>query len=200
MHEIGARSKSGPTVAQRWRVTPNPPDRKRQRAPNPLDADGLERLALHYCGRFATTRAKLATYLARKIGERGWAGERPADVAGLVARIADLGYVDDRLYAEARGAALGRRGYGARRVGQALTGAGIAEEDRAPAAETAAAEAWPRALAFARRRRIGPFAAAPADRAAREKQLAAFVRAGHPFDLARRIVDTAPGGEPGEPA
>ena len=40
----------------------------------PLDQEGLERLALFYAGRYATTRAKLRTYLKRKVAERGWSG------------------------------------------------------------------------------------------------------------------------------
>ena len=49
------------------------------------------------------------------------------------------------------------------------------------------------ALTLARRRRIGPFAQTAADRPLRERQLAAMIRAGHGFALARRIVDAAPG-------
>ena len=45
------------------------------------------------------------------------------------------------------------------------------------------------ALIMARRRRFGPFAVQPVDRPAREKHLAAMLRAGHPLDIARRIVD-----------
>src|SRR3546814_652087 len=72
-----------------------------RRSLKPLDAAALDRLALRYVERFATTRAKLAAYLARKIRERGWAGARvePAEVAS---RMAALGYVDDRAFAEAR--------------------------------------------------------------------------------------------------
>ncbi|KTW08260.1 RecX family transcriptional regulator, partial [Sphingomonas sanguinis] len=35
----------------------------------------LERLALRYVERFATTEGKLVDYLTRKLRERGWAGE-----------------------------------------------------------------------------------------------------------------------------
>ncbi|MBY0519066.1 MAG: hypothetical protein K2P79_01420 [Sphingomonas sp.] len=49
------------------------------------------------------------------------------------------------------------------------------------------------ALTFARKRRIGPFAATLADRPQREKQLAAMLRGGHDFDTARRIVAMEPG-------
>ena len=45
------------------------------RAPKPLDAPRLEELALAYVARFATSAAKLETYLRRKLRERGWEGE-----------------------------------------------------------------------------------------------------------------------------
>ncbi|MFA7587038.1 MAG: hypothetical protein WCY11_12745, partial [Novosphingobium sp.] len=44
-------------------------------------------------------------------------------------------------------------------------------------------------LSLARKRRFGPFGAAVPDRAARERQIAAILRAGHPLDSARRMVD-----------
>ncbi|WP_375421733.1 regulatory protein RecX [uncultured Sphingomonas sp.] len=161
----------------------------------PLDTAKLERLALRYVERFATTRGKLTDYLRRKIRERGWDGE-PADPAALAERMAGLGYVDDRAYAEARASALGRRGLGARRVAGALREARIGDEDADAVAPGIEARAVDAALTFARRRRIGPFGAPAADRAGREKQLGAMLRAGHPLDLARRIVDAPQGSEP----
>jgi regulatory protein len=159
----------------------------------PLDAQALEQAALHYTGRYATTRAKLAAYLNRKLRERGWEGPGAPPVETLVARMAALNYVDDRAFAAARAAALSRRGYGARRVGAALRGAGIEEEDAAEAREIAADAAWEAARRFAERRRIGPFAEAEADRPAREKALASMLRAGHPVQIARQFVAARPG-------
>ncbi|MGP7795921.1 regulatory protein RecX [Sphingomonas sp. CLY1604] len=173
--------------------------RQERRPPPPLDAAALERLALRYVERFATTRGKLADYLTRKIRERGWEGE-PADPQALAGRMAELGYVDDRLYAESKAAALTRRGLGARRVGAALRQARVDEADAEALAPAIAAQAWEAALTFARRRRIGPFGAAVDDRAVRDRQLAAMLRAGHDFALARRIVaarDTEELGESG---
>ena len=167
-------------------------DRGRRVKP-PLDAAGLEQAALFYAGRYATTRAKLASYLRRKLRERGWAEGQPPPIEALIERMAALGYVDDRAFANARGGALTRRGYGARRVGDALRAAGIGEEDGAEARETAEAGAWDAALRFAERRKIGPFSAVPADRPAREKAYATMLRAGHPPVLARRIVAARPG-------
>ena len=159
-----------------------------RRVPKPLDAARLDELALTYVARFATSAAKLERYLKRKLRERGWEGEREPDLAKLVGRYVELGYVDDAAYARARSGSLLRRGYGARRVDQALGQAGIAENLRAEVApgQVAAREA---AATYARRRRLGPYG--NADPAVREKQLAAMVRAGHGFDAARALVDAA---------
>ena len=159
----------------------------------PLDARGLEQAALFYAGRYATTRAKLAAYLVRKLRERGWADATPPPVDTLVERMAALGYVDDKAFASARAGALTRRGYGVRRVSAALRAAGIGEEDSAEAREVAEDGAFDAALRFAERRKIGPFAVVEADRPAREKAVAAMLRAGHPSAIVRRIVAAKPG-------
>ena len=166
-----------------------------RRVPPPLDAPALERLALRYVERFATTRGKLADYLRRKVRERGWDGP-DADPIGLAERMAALGYIDDRAWAQAKASALGRRGLGARRVTGALTQARVEEEDRAAVAPEVADRAVEAALLFARRKRLGPFGPEGGDRAAREKQLAAMLRAGHPLDLSRRILALPHGVEP----
>jgi len=159
-----------------------------------LDAAALERLALRYVERFQTTRGRLADYLTRKIRERGWEGPA-AEPMALAARMADLGYVDDRAWAEAKAAAMGRRGLGARRVAGALRLARVAEDDADGVAPAISARAVDSALALARRRRIGPFADVPADRETREKHIAVLVRGGHDFALARRIASMAPGAD-----
>lgn len=175
-----------------------PGSRTQIRTAPALDAAALERLALRYVERFQTTRARLRTYLVRKVRERGWDGgdADPALEAGELAdRLAELGYIDDRAYGEARASAMGRRGLGQRRVNGTLQAAGLAEDDRAALAPDIAARSLDTALAFARRRRIGPFAEVAADRPQREKQIAAMIRGGHDFALARRIAQMAPGEE-----
>lgn len=164
-----------------------------RRAPPPLDPAALERLALRYVERFATTRGRLADYLRRKLRERGWReGEAAADPEALAERMATLGYIDDRAYGEGKAAAMARRGLGARRVAGALRDARLDAADVEAIAPAVDARSLAAALALARRRRIGPFAAAPANRPLRERQLAAMVRAGHDFALARRIVEASP--------
>jgi len=160
----------------------------RRRAPRPLDATRLEELALAYVARFSTSRAKLEAYLARKLRERGWTEDSEPPVAALAERLAAAGYVDDEAYARARRGGLLRRGYGGRRVAEALAAAGIAEDLREDMRPGEGAERRA-ALAMARKRGFGPFGAELPDRARREKQIAAMLRAGHRLDNALSLVD-----------
>jgi len=176
-------------VAQSWRVRNGRPRKPRP----PLDQEGLERLALFYAGRYATTRAKLKAYLARKIQERGWDGEAAADFDTLIERFAGYGYVDDAAFAASRTSSLLRRGYGGRRVDEALRAAGIGEEDSAEAKEQARDGALAAALRFAERKRIGPYAATPLTPEARQKAFGAMMRAGHPPDLVRKVLNASSG-------
>lgn len=164
------------------------PPRAAKRAP--LDQAALERLALRYVERFATSRGRLLDYLARKLRERGWAGEEPADPTAIADRFVALGYVDDAAFGAARARALTRRGLGARRVARALDAAGIAADVRAPLVAAAADEeqALATALAFAKRRRFGPFGAQTSDPATRARQFAALLRAGHAPDISAKIL------------
>jgi regulatory protein len=187
-----SRDEQGEGGSQR----PGKPAKRREyapRTPRPIDDSGLRELALGYAARYATTAARLTRYLQRKLGEREWQGAEPPDVDALVARLAGLGYVDDRAFAAAKTRDLTARGFGARRVRGALAAAGVgrddAEDATAPDPDSPDA-ALATAIAFARRRRFGPFArAASNDPAQRRRELAAMARAGHDFDIARRVLE-----------
>ncbi|WP_300975352.1 regulatory protein RecX [Sphingomonas sp. LHG3406-1] len=153
----------------------------------------LQELALAYVARFATSRAKLVAYLERKLRERGWSDTAAADPGGVADRIAGLGYIDDGAFAGIKTASLLRRGYGKARVKMALHASGIGEQDRAEALEAAERGSLDAALRFAERKRIGPYAEQLLQPPARDKALAAMLRAGHDFATARRILGAAPG-------
>lgn len=164
-------------------------NRTRERRPAPpLGPAKLEELALAYVARFATSAAKVEQYLVRKLRERGWDGDRPADPRAIVERFVEAGYIDDEAWARAKSGSLLRRGYGTRRVDQALGAAGIDEDIRSEV-RAGEGEARRAAIALASRRRFGPWGDPAADRAVREKQFAAMVRAGHGFDAARAVID-----------
>ena len=80
----------------------------------------------------------------------------------------------------------------------AMRVAGIDEGDSEDARDFADAEAVSAALRFAEKRRLGPFADRElSDPRERQKALAAMVRAGHRFELARSILNLKPGSEVG---
>ncbi len=157
-------------------------------APRPYDLESLERAALDYAARYATTQSKLSAFLRRKLRERGWAAEEAPPVAALVARFAANGFVDDASFARNRTESLVRRGYGMRRIETTLRGAGIdcdiIDAERAIVREGAEAAA----MAYARRRRLGRFSDKLQDVASNRRALAAMLRAGHDMDVARRVL------------
>ena len=160
-----------------------------------LDQESLQRLNIRYVERYATSRKTLADYLHRKIREREWRGDGAPAVEQLIERFVDQGYIDDALYAQNKASALIRRGYGARRVSHALYQAGISEADGREAFQISEANKWVAADKFARKRKIGPYAESRQDADKCRKQLQAFLRAGHDFDLASRFVFAGPGEE-----
>lgn len=167
----------------------DPAARKERRVPKPLDPARMEEMALAYVARFATSAGKLSDYLRRKLRERGWEAEASPDIPALVGRFVAIGYVDDATYARGKAQGLLRRGYGARRIDQALGAAGIAEPLREES-HGSDVERRRAVLVLARKRRFGPFGVVPlSDRAAREKQVGAMLRAGHPLDHAREVVN-----------
>jgi len=162
---------------------------KRAKQPQkPLDSARLEELALAYVARYSTSEAKLQTYLKRKLRERGWDDERQPDVTAISARYAELGYIDDEGFARMKSGGLLRRGYGPRRVSQALYAAGIDETIRDNIAPNELNKRQAVQI-MARKRRFGPYFQdeLPPDR--REKQIAALLRAGHGFDHVRAVMN-----------
>ena len=167
---------------------------KTPRTVKPLNPAALRELAMAYVGRYATSRARLTTYLNRKLYERGWTeNEQAADIETLVADFDRLGFVDDVAFAAARARTLTARGMGLRRVSQELSLKGISEADGADARDHAQENRWHSADRFARRKRIGPYATEMAPPEVQQKQLQAFLRAGHDFDVARIFTRAEPG-------
>lgn len=167
------------------------PQTRSARRPRPLDPSSLQALAIRYVGRYATTRAKLADYLRRKITERGWTDDSSPPLAAIVERCVDAGYVDDQAFAEAKSRTLARRGYGYRRVESSLRQSGIARnitESLRPDADSA----FESAKSYARKKRIGMFCSAPVDQLAARRHFAAMIRAGHSVELARYFVNSVP--------
>lgn len=165
------------------------------RQAKPPTPERLRRRALFYLERFAASRAHLGRVLARRALRDAAALDLPAApvrlaIGELLDELERLELLDDRRFAEGRARRLAERGRPPARIRAELAARGVAP---ALAAEVTAAldEAaddleLETAIAFARRRRLGPFAAA--DGKPREKALAAFARAGFSRRTAERVL------------
>jgi regulatory protein len=148
----------------------------------------LERWALHYLGRYASSAENLRRVLTRRVHRRSPKAEEAAAtlIDALVARYRESGLLDDAAYATARVQALHRRGESMRAMRARLAAKGVPAADVADAVSGLRA-AGPdpdleAACAFARRRRLGPFRRSAADHA---RELGAFARAG----FSRRVAE-----------
>ena len=155
----------------------------------PIEPTLLEKWALAYLERFASSVENLRRVLRRRVRRRLRDDDeavRAADalIDALVIRYRDSGLIDDAAYAAGRARARLARGQSLRRIAAGLMAKGVGAEDRAVALqalrETAPDPDLAAACAFARRRRLGPFRPVsfrqwPADRT---RELAAFARAG----------------------
>ena len=156
--------------------------------PPPLDQSSLERLAFRYVERYATTRGKLVDYLRRKLRERGWEADRPADPEAIADAHVAAGHVDDVGYAKAKTESLARRGFGERRIDATLRAHRIRDHDRQAALEELPDDGTVAALRLLKRRRLGPFARGTWTEVEERRALNALLRAGHDFADARAAL------------
>ncbi len=158
----------------------------------------LRRRALFYLERFATTKSHLRKVLLRRaLREAGQTGLDPAEVRRAVDRVVErlshAGLIDDASYAVMQARRLLARGSSLARVRARLAEKGVGPKLvegalralREEMGDPALAAAW----AFARRRRLGPYRPLTEREEMRERDLAAFARAGFSYDAARRVLE-----------
>ncbi len=122
------------------------------------------------------SRRELELKLARRAHE-------PEEVASALARLVELGYLDDAAFARAVVISRARR-RGARAIAAELRAKGVSRED-AEAALTEIDESSQRASAVALARRV---LRPPASAVEQKKAAAALVRRGFDFEVARSAV------------
>jgi regulatory protein len=118
-----------------------------------------------------------------------------AAIEALLDDLVRLGLIDDRAFAEGRARRLVEQGRPSRRIVQELAAKGV-DRDVALAALERVGEETPdldlsAALAFARRRRLGPYAVPGGRERTPEQALAAFARAGFPYAVARQVLEAS---------
>ncbi|HYF07749.1 MAG TPA: RecX family transcriptional regulator [Acetobacteraceae bacterium] len=179
-----------------------------RRAPRPAgsapDAAALREAALAHLARFAATEAGLRRVLERRVDRwarraeaegaardavAAQAGEARRAAAEVARAMTASGAVDDATFAAARARRLARAGRSRRAIAAHLAAKGVAAAVADAALPEGPEAELDAALAFCRRRRIGPFAAAAPDPAARLKALGALARAGFARGVAERVLD-----------
>jgi len=170
-----------------------------RRAPPPLDRTRLERSALAYLERYASSSANLRRVLLRKAQRScehhgGDPGEAETLVDDVVRALGQRGLVDDRAFARGLWRRLRRRGSSALKIRASLIERGVRAEvaDEVLGAEAREEGDLMAACRYARRRRIGPYRGGDGERSERrERDLAALARAGFSLEVALRVLDAA---------
>jgi regulatory protein len=110
------------------------------------------------------------------------------EIASIAQSLVAAGAVNDAAFAESRARRLARSGHSRRAIAAHLAAKGIETETAAAALPEGEETELLAALAFCRRRRVGPFARVVADATARMKALAALARGGFAQGVARRAL------------
>ena len=168
----------------------------------PPDAAALHAAATAYLARYSATRVTLARALNRLVDRwlRAATGpDAPAQAAAakrtvreVVAQLAAAGAVDDAAFAEMRARKLSRTGHSRRAAAAHLAARGVPAELVRTALPQDDAGELAAALAYAKRRRLGPFRAGAAPADLRQKDLAAMARAGFAGAVARQVLALTP--------
>jgi len=170
------------------------PDR---RVPRKMTQSRLENIALHYLDRFATSAENLRRVLTRRVRKTAYHHETDLEqctgwISALIERYQQCNLLDDVAYARAQAASHNRRGKSVRAIRAMLTTKGvpapIIDEALEGLSEDHADPDLAAAMAYARRRRIGPYRTRERPEKDRENELAALARAGFSYGIARKIV------------
>lgn len=179
---------------------PNPRQAKPPRPPGKCpDRASLHEAALRHLARFAATEAGLLRVLDRRILRWQHATESatevivPARAAAreVVQALTASGMVDDANFAAARSRRLVRAGRSRVAVSAHLAAKGVDAETAGAVLPDAEAE-FLAAVAFVRRRRIGPFRAPDIDEVDGALEMGMLARAGFPRDVAERALRLEP--------
>lgn len=181
--------------------------RPRRAAGPPPNAARLREAALAHLARFAATEAGLRRVLERRVARWARAAEAEGqpreaiasataalsvEIVGIAQSLVASGAVNDAAFAESRARRLARSGHSRRAIAAHLAAKGIESNTAAAALPEGEEAELLAAIAFCRRRRIGPFGRVTPDATARMKALAALARGGFAQGVARRALAMDP--------
>ncbi len=174
-----------------------------KRTASPITAKYLQNAAVFYLERYASSAEGLRRVLRRRVSKARLLDAPVMDnvdeaIEALVGKFVAAGLLDDKAFAQTKARSLHRRGMSGRLTRQRLQVAGVGADDVEEAMAALddelgtdpAKRELQAALAFARRRRLGPYRAKDReDNKARD--LASMARAGFAYSLARKVIEAA---------
>ena len=172
-------------------------NKRRQKIPRMVSTTTIENSALFYIGRYATSSENLRQVLKRKIIRASKYHDVDIDacihhVGDLIQRYLKNGILNDEVYAQAQAASMNRRGKSLRAIRSRLRQKLLSDENIKKAIGALSKEFespdLSAAIAFARKRRIGPYRKNTNFRNGLDKELATLARSGFSYSLALRIV------------
>lgn len=174
---------------------------KKFKIPTP---QSLANIALHYLARYAASEAGLRRVLENRIRRAAMSHPDFAadhtrqaalrqEIENIIAKHRATGAVNDAAFAEMKVNSLRRSGRSRTMITQKLKQKGLSDTviDQALQPEDdqdAHSVELQAALRLAKRRRLGPFRAAPADADQQRKNIAALARAGFTFDIIKQVL------------
>ncbi len=171
--------------------------KRRKKIPRKLSVASIENAALYYLGRYATSSENLRQVLERKIIRASRHHDTNIKacnrfVGDLIQRYLENGILNDRMYAQAQAASMNRRGKSLRAIRSRLRQKALSGEIIDKAIEVLKNQVGtpdlPAAIAYARKRSLGPYRRNVKSQSILDKELAALARSGFSYSLALRIV------------
>jgi regulatory protein len=172
--------------------------KRRHKIPRRVSAASLENAALYYLGRFATSSENLRQVLERRIMRAAKHHNTDVEactqvVGDLIRRYLESGILNDEIYAQTQAASMNRRGKSLRairvRLRQKTLSSDIIDDALAVLADEVSQPDLAAAIAYARKRRLGPYRRDTGKSENPDKELAALARSGFSYSLALRVVE-----------
>lgn len=172
-----------------------------KRGVRPITAKYLMNAATFYLERYASSAEGLRRVLRRRVRKAQMFDAPVVEnvdqaIEAVVQKFVSVGLLDDKAFAQTKARALHRRGTSSRLTRQRLQVAGVDADtvDQAMAGldqelgVSPAQREWNAAVAFARRRRLGPFRVNERVEH-RTRDLASLGRAGFSYDVVKKVID-----------
>jgi regulatory protein len=169
------------------------PRRRERKVPKKPSETGLFNAAVYYLQRYAASVAMLRRFLERRVkrAERAHATTWPEAAAWTeraIARLTAAGALDDTRLAEAKTASLRRAGKSTRMISLKLRQKGFAPALISQSAGDGKAADVEAIETFARKKKLGRYRPEAQRKEKRQKDLAALMRAGYAYGLAKTLL------------